>query len=82
MKTNHYIFLIILGSSLLLFSCGKEWLDVRPEGTVDQYSLANKEGIEALLVGAYSMMDGVTEASFIGWGGASSNWVYSQKCGG
>ena len=59
MKTNHYVFLIILGSSLLLFSCGKEWLDVRPEGSVDQYSLANKEGIDAILTGAYSMLDGV-----------------------
>jgi len=76
MKTNHYIFLIILGSSLLLFSCGKEWLEVRPENTVDQYSLANMEGIEAILAGAYSMLDGVS--SQFGWESASSNWLYGS----
>jgi starch-binding outer membrane protein, SusD/RagB family len=78
MKIYHSIFIIIFGSFLLLFSCGKDWLDVRPESTVDQYTLANKEGIEAILVGAYSMLDGVTEVSFIDWGGASSNWLYSE----
>ena len=78
MKTNHFIFLIIIGSFLVLFSCGKNWLDVRPESTVDQYTLANKEGVEAILVGAYSMLDGVTEVSYIDWGGASSNWLYSE----
>jgi len=76
MKANHYKFLILFGSSLLLFSCGKEWLDVRPEGSVDQYSLANKEGIEGILTGAYSMLDGVN--SQFGWESASSNWLYGS----
>jgi starch-binding outer membrane protein, SusD/RagB family len=76
MKTNHYIFLVIFGSSLLLFSCGEDWLDVRPESTVDQYKLANKEGIEAILVGAYSMLDGVS--SQFAWESASSNWLYGS----
>ncbi len=78
MKINRWIFPIIVGSSLLLFSCGKEWLDVRPESTVDQNTLANKEGIEAILIGAYSMLDGVTEVSYIDWGGASSNWLFGD----
>ena len=77
MKTYHYLFLIIFVSSLLLFSCGKDWLDVRPEGTIDQYTLANEEGIEAILVGAYSMLDGVSSRSG-GWESASSNWVYGS----
>jgi hypothetical protein len=77
MKTYHYLFLIIFVSALLLFSCGKDWLDIRPEDTMDQYSLANEEGIEAILVGAYSMLDGVSTRSG-GWESASSNWVYGS----
>jgi len=76
MQTNNYIFLIIFGSSLLLFSCGKDWLDIKPEGTVDQYALANKDGIEAILTGAYSMLDGVS--SQFAWEAASSNWLYGS----
>jgi hypothetical protein len=77
MKTNHCLFLIIFGSSLLLVSCGKDWLNVRPEGTVDQYTLANKDGIEAILIGAYSMLDGVS-SNVGGWESASSNWAYGS----
>jgi hypothetical protein len=77
MKTKSCVILIIFCSYLSLFSCGKDWLEVRPESTVDQYSLANKEGIEAILVGAYSMLDGVSSRSG-GWESASSNWVYGS----
>lgn len=76
MKTNYYKFLTLICLSLLLFSCGKEWLDIRPEDSVDQYSLANKEGIDAILTGAYSMLDGVN--SQFGWESASSNWLYGS----
>jgi len=77
MKTNRYIFLILFGSFLLLFSCGKDWLEVRPENAVDQYTLANIEGIEAILIGAYSMLDGVAEG-VTGWESASSNWLFGD----
>jgi len=78
MKIKGFVILIIFSSFLTLLSCGKEWLDVRPESTTDEYSLANKEGIEAILIGAYSMLDGVTDVSFLDWDGASSNWLYGS----
>ena len=76
MQINKYIFPVIFGSYVLLSSCGKEWLEVRPENSVDQYSLADKEGIEAILTGAYSMLDGVNTQ--FGWESASSNWLYGS----
>jgi hypothetical protein len=63
---------------ILVSSCGEKWLKVRPEDSVDQYSLANADGVNALLVGAYSMLDGVSEAGYIGWEAASSNWLYGS----
>jgi hypothetical protein len=67
---------ILPALSLFMVSCGKKWLDVRPEDTIDKYRLANGEGINSLLVGAYSMLDGVN-INF-GWDAASSNWLYGD----
>jgi len=78
MKIKLCSVIVALVLPVLLASCGKEWLEVRPVDSVDQYSLANAEGINALLIGAYSMLDGVTSVSFIDWGGASSNWLYGD----
>jgi hypothetical protein len=44
---------------------------------MNQYSLANKEGIEAILIGAYSMLDGVGARSG-GFESAPSNWLYGS----
>lgn len=56
--------------------CGNDFLEVRPAGSLNKYTLATEEGINALLVGAYSMLDGVN--SQFGWGSASSNWLYGS----
>jgi hypothetical protein len=37
-----------------------------------------EKGIEALLVGAYSMLDGVTSQIGDGWESASSNWLFGS----
>ncbi len=78
MKTSNRLIITVLALAGLLVSCGKDWLEVRPAGSVDQYSLANEEGIDALLIGAYSMLDGVTSVSYMDWGGASSNWLFGD----
>jgi hypothetical protein len=59
-----------------MISCTESWLDVKPKGTVNEYSVADESGINLLLVGAYSMLDGVS--SQFGWEAASSNWIYAD----
>lgn len=76
MKKKIILSIVIL--SFLVSSCGEKWLDIRPEDSVDQYSLANEDGINALLIGAYSMLDGVSEVHNLGWEAASSNWLYGS----
>lgn len=66
----------ILLISRLFTSCGEDWLEVKPKGTLDQYVLADEKGIDAILIGAYSMLDGVS-VNF-NWESASSNWVYGS----
>jgi starch-binding outer membrane protein, SusD/RagB family len=58
-------------------SCKEEFLEVTPNGALDVSVLATADGVDALLIGAYSMLDGVSSQGF-GWEAASSNWVYGS----
>ncbi len=76
MKKNHILLILILAVIGILGSCKKDFLDVKPTGSLDQGLLATEKGVEALLIGAYSMIDGIS--SSFGWEAASSNWVYGD----
>lgn len=58
-------------------SCKEDFLTVLPNGTLGAPSFANKQGVDAVLIGAYSMLDGVSSNGF-GWEAASTNWVYGS----
>jgi hypothetical protein len=76
----------IIAISFLFFllpSCGKK-LDLPPIGFVEEFRLANKKGVEGLLIGAYSLLDGIADgeaAVGFSWGGSGSNWIYGSICG-
>jgi starch-binding outer membrane protein, SusD/RagB family len=56
------------------YAC-KGFLDEPAQGTVNQATLMNKEGVEGSLIAAYRALD--CEASSAGsWGCAASNWVW------
>ena len=74
----------IMIAILILYSCTKDKLNQSALGLVDESTLANKHGVEGLLIGAYSLLDGVSGggSSFVGsWGSAASNWIYGSICG-
>lgn len=50
---------ILLGFSLFLFatSCNDEFSKITPKGVISSSSLATREGVDLLLIGAYSMLD-------------------------
>lgn len=77
MKQSKFkILLVGVTTSLVLFyACSKNFLDKAPIGSLDQNTLANKAGVEGVLIGAYSMLDGYGGAGG-GWQSAGSNWVY------
>lgn len=58
-------------------SCKEDFLEVTPNGALDGQVLATAQGVDALLIGAYAMLDGVSSNGF-GWEAASSNWVYGS----
>jgi starch-binding outer membrane protein, SusD/RagB family len=80
---NKYNKIILSALLISLFStaCQNDFLDVKPLGVLDQSSLQNKIGVNLLLIGAYSMLDGVqtnVNSPFSDWQGSADNWVYGE----
>jgi len=60
--------------AIVTFSCQK-FLEVNPQGVASPAQLKSKAGVSALLVGAYSLLDGVGSGT-TQWHAAVDNWVY------
>ena len=58
-----------------LSSCKEDFLTTTPKGVINQQALETKQGVDALLIGAYSLMDGVGSGN-TAWHSAITNWVY------
>lgn len=70
-KIFRFLFLTVV--CLLAFNCQDEFLERSPKGTVFSGSLANVEGIDGLLIGAYSLLD---EAGTSGHGWHMGRWIF------
>jgi len=75
MKRKYIILILILAVVGMFGSCKQDFLNIKPAGALDQNLLATPKGIETLLIGAYSLLDG--QGPF-GWGSATTNWVYGS----
>ena len=79
---------LLIATGLLVFgvvaSCKDSFLAQQPYGAVTGGTLsATLTGADALLIGAYSGMDGFTGWNNGGpWGSAASNWTYGSVAGG
>lgn len=78
MKKNNKLMIVIILAFGFLYACGDEFLQVDPKGSLAESTLATEDGIEALLIGAYSMLDGISSQGTGGWEAASSNWVFAS----
>lgn len=70
--------LIIVGFST---SCKNEFLEVVPKTGLSEATLANKAGVNYLLIGAYSLLDGVQTnvgSPNADWHGSADNWIYGE----
>jgi len=78
MKKLRFLTVIAVVTGLLaMHSCSEEFLEITPNGALDAQVLATYEGVDALLIGAYSMIDGLAEGAG-GWESASSGWVFGS----
>jgi hypothetical protein len=84
MKKYIYSISVLALVSVITYSCSKSFLEKPLKGVLDESTLANKRGVEALLIGAYSLLDGTQRGGVTigGWESAGSNWVYGGVVGG
>ena len=75
-KTKYkYIVPFILCAVIVFGACKKSFLDKPPLGTLNPQILATEPGVQGLLIGAYSLVDG-EGASGDGFASGASNWIY------
>jgi len=77
MKKMNFKFLFIgcLAVTFVLYACKKSFLEKAPLGTLDETTLANKQGVEGLLIGAYAQLNGFSGAGG-GFYSTPSNWAF------
>src|SRR5665647_3011413 len=76
MKKIQYKFLIsaLLVVIVVVAACKKNFLDKPPLGTLSPSIMATEPGVQGLLIGAYSLVDG-EGASGDGYMSGASNWI-------
>ena len=70
--------LILFTFAILAFtvSCSEDFTNIDPVGSLDDTALQNSTGVDLLLTGAYSVLDGVRNGGAgNGWGRSADNWV-------
>lgn len=61
---------------LVMAACKKSFLDKPPLGTLNPAIVATETGVQGLLIGAYSLVDGNGSSGDGNYGSAASNWGY------
>ncbi|KAA5544222.1 RagB/SusD family nutrient uptake outer membrane protein [Adhaeribacter rhizoryzae] len=73
---------IIISAVLLsiVSACSDKFLDVQPKAALSGGALQNSKGINSLLVGAYSLLDGwaTAEGAYRSYQASADNWVYGS----
>lgn len=61
-------------------SCSDKFLDVQPKAALAVTTLQNKVGVNSLLIGAYSLLDGwaTPEGAYRSYQAGADNWVYGS----
>lgn len=79
MKNKLIIFslTLIVTSAIVTISCKKSFLDRPPQGVYSENQLANKKGINGMLISAYATLDGRQGS----WYEGGSNWVWGSVMG-
>jgi hypothetical protein len=78
MKYFKYITTALILS--VITSCSDSFLDVRPKAALSNAALQNGKGVNSLLVGAYSLLDGwaTGEGAYRSYQASADNWVYGS----
>jgi hypothetical protein len=75
---NKKISFFLISLMCVSFSCSDNFVEVQPKGVLSASSLQNKAGVNFLLIGAYSALDGWTTAggAFRSYQASADNYVF------
>jgi starch-binding outer membrane protein, SusD/RagB family len=86
MKTLRYLSVAIILLAMAFTACKKSFLERAPQGTLTEEIVANRDGVNYLLVGAYAALDGQGNGVALGggnpWEASPTNWIYGTVVGG
>lgn len=71
MKINVFYLAMVLSLLIITPSCNKSFLEISPFASLSEQTLTTKAGVNGLLIGAYSLLDGVGAAG----GNYTSGWT-------
>ncbi len=71
---NKIIYLLILMIGVL--SCGKDFTESTAYGALSDENLQNAQGIDLKLIGAYSLLDGMSATGGADWEKTGDNWWF------
>lgn len=81
LKTKYKFIIPGLAMLVIGYSCGNKFLTKPPLGQLQADQLANEPGVKAMLIGAYSLLDGEGDQNQGNqYGSGASNWVYGEVC--
>ncbi|MEI7735123.1 MAG: RagB/SusD family nutrient uptake outer membrane protein [Ferruginibacter sp.] len=83
-KNNFAKILLLATIPVGFYACSKSFLDVSPQGVLDEATLSTEKGVNKILLSAYAMLDGYDGGLGIGgeWGSGGSNFVFGSMAGG
>jgi hypothetical protein len=84
MKNYSFKIILVLLVVATFYACKRSFLEVSPQGVLDEATLSNEKGLNRLLLAAYAMLDAHDGALNIGgeWGSGGSNFLYGSIGGG
>src|ERR1700710_1417592 len=80
-KTNYKIIIPLVASIVAVVACTKSFTTKNPLGYLSPSSVANLSGVNKLLIGAYSMLDGQGgSVSGNNFATGPDNWAFGNMC--
>ena len=66
------------------YACKKSFLEIKPNGVLDEATLSTEKGVNKILLSAYAVLDAADQGLGLSgqWGSSGSNFVFGSMAGG
>ena len=73
-----YIYILLVAVLCTVLSCKKDFIERNPQGELIIENLTSQDGVEALLTGAYGLLNGNVNGTWGNYGAAPSQWLFGE----